>query len=103
MSADLLLEIGSEEIPDWMIPGALEHLGKLAQELAAHGGSVRTDATPRRLVVRIVGLDPEQSLATYERGPKTSAPAGAVAGFARKWGVAPVGITVRGECVRGGG
>ena len=32
MSVDLLLEIGSEEIPDWMIPGALETLRKLAHE-----------------------------------------------------------------------
>lgn len=89
MSVDLLLEIGSEEIPDWMIPGALEHLGKQAQELAVHGGVVRTDGTPRRLVVRVAGLDPEKSLVTYERGPKTTAPAGAIAGFARKWSVSP--------------
>jgi glycyl-tRNA synthetase beta chain len=93
MSADLLLEIGSEEIPDWMIPGALDHLAKQAAELVKHGGPVHVDATPRRLVVRVLGLDAEQSLVTYERGPKTSAPAGAVAGFARKWGVEPDALT----------
>ena len=34
--SDFLLEIGTEEIPDWMIPGALEQLAKLdcsAQQL----------------------------------------------------------------------
>ena len=29
MSLDFLLEIGTEEIPHWMIPGALAQLAKL--------------------------------------------------------------------------
>ena len=29
MSLDFLLEIGTEEIPHWMIPGAIEQLAKI--------------------------------------------------------------------------
>ncbi len=81
MSVDLLLEIGTEEIPDWMIPAALEHLKKQADELVKQIGSVRTDATPRRLVIRILGLDPEQSLTTVRarsEGERTGARGGRV-------------------------
>ena len=49
-----LLEIGSEEIPDWMIEPALEQLKSLFEDLLAQnklGGKVASvDATPRRLV-----------------------------------------------------
>jgi glycyl-tRNA synthetase beta chain len=94
MSVDLLLEIGTEEIPDWMIPGALEHLrsaiGDLltAQKIAA--SSITVNATCRRLVLQAQGL-PERQSDSEERmqGPVKTAPAGAVAGFARKAGVAP--------------
>ena len=48
-----LLEIGSEEIPDWMIAPALEQLRSLFEEMLAAsrlGGRVAwVDATPRRL------------------------------------------------------
>ena len=33
-----LLEIGAEEIPDWMIPGALENLRTLFEETVAKAG-----------------------------------------------------------------
>ena len=60
MSLPFLLEIGTEEIPDWMIPGALENLRALFEEALAKSGisaqSVRVDATPRRLVLRAEGL-----------------------------------------------
>ena len=42
-----LLEIGTEEIPDSMIPGALEYLRSQFP-----GENVRVDATGRRLVIR---------------------------------------------------
>jgi glycyl-tRNA synthetase beta subunit len=42
-----LLEIGTEEIPDWMIPSALEFLRSKFP-----GENVRVDGTGRRLVLR---------------------------------------------------
>ena len=49
---NFLLEIGVEEIPDWMIEPALADLHKrFAEAFATFGGSsISTDATPRRLV-----------------------------------------------------
>ncbi len=53
---NLLLEIGCEEIPDWMLAGALEYLGASIHALKLGDATIRTDATPRRLVVRAEGL-----------------------------------------------
>ncbi|HEY7389862.1 MAG TPA: glycine--tRNA ligase subunit beta [Bryobacteraceae bacterium] len=88
MSLPFLLEIGAEEIPDWMIPGALESLHMLFEKIAIPHETVRLDATPRRLVLRAEGLS-ERQPDTEERvlGPALSAPPQAVAGFARKQGV----------------
>jgi glycyl-tRNA synthetase beta chain len=65
MSLPFLLEIGTEEIPDWMIPGALENLRAFFEETLAKSGisaqSVRVDATPRRLVLRAEGLPARQA------------------------------------------
>jgi len=79
-----LLEIGTEEIPHWMIPGALSQLAKLD----LFGATPTVDATPRRLVVRATGLpdrtpDQEQLV----KGPPISAGDKAAAGFAKKQGV----------------
>ena len=89
---NLLLEIGAEEIPDWMLPGALEYLGaSISEVLKQHqlgGENVRTDATPRRLVVRaeaIVARQPDSEERVW--GPAKSAPEAAIAGFAKKQGV----------------
>ena len=53
---NLLLEIGAEEIPDWMLKGALEYLDAATAALLKDNQlgtpKIRTDATPRRLVVR---------------------------------------------------
>jgi glycyl-tRNA synthetase beta chain len=88
MSLPFLLEIGTEEIPDWMIPGALESLRLLFEKLAIPHESVALDATPRRLVLQAEGL-PERQPDSEERvlGPAKSAPPQALAGFARKQGV----------------
>ena len=51
MSLPFLLEIGAEEIPDWMIPGALESLHLLFEKTGIAHETVRLDATPRRLVI----------------------------------------------------
>ena len=95
---NLLLEIGCEEIPDWMLAGALEYLSNAIGDLTKdvrQGGSIRTDATPRRLVVRVEGLIARQP-DSEERvwGPAKSAPAPAVAGFAKKQGVTPEQLEV---------
>ena len=52
MSLRFLLEIGTEEIPDWMIPGALDSLRTLFVELMGGEFGTTVDATPRRLVLR---------------------------------------------------
>jgi glycyl-tRNA synthetase beta chain len=84
MSLDFLLEIGTEEIPHWMIPGALKQLAAAD----CLGAEPRVDATPRRLVVQASGLpertpDQEQVI----KGPPVSAGDKAAAGFAKKQGV----------------
>jgi glycyl-tRNA synthetase beta chain len=90
-----LLEIGTEEIPDWMIPDALENLRLLFEKLAIAHESITMDATPRRLVLRAEGL-PAKQADSEERvmGPAKSAPAPAVAGFARKQGVKPEELAI---------
>jgi glycyl-tRNA synthetase beta chain len=95
MSLPFLLEIGTEEIPDWMIPSALENLRLLFEKLAIPHDSIAMDATPRRLVLRADCL-PAKQADSEERvtGPAKSAPAQAVAGFARKQGVKPEDLTV---------
>jgi glycyl-tRNA synthetase beta chain len=95
LSLPFLLEIGTEEIPDWMIPGALESLHVLFEKTGIPHETVRLDATPRRLVLRADGL-PERQADSEERvlGPSKSAPAQAVAGFARKQGVPPEALSV---------
>jgi len=88
VSLRLLVEIGTEEIPDWMIPTALENLRLSFEKLEIPHESVRLDATPRRLVLRAEGL-PARQPDSVERvlGPPKAAPPQAAAGFARKQGV----------------
>jgi glycyl-tRNA synthetase beta chain len=95
VSLPFLLEIGTEEIPDWMIPGALADLRARFEKLGIPHDGIATDATPRRLVLRAEGL-PERQADTEERivGPAKSAPPQAVAGFARKQGVNPEALTI---------
>jgi glycyl-tRNA synthetase beta chain len=106
VSIPFLLEIGTEEIPDWMIVPALNNLQVMFQALLdqhALGGRVTAvDATPRRLVLRAEGLLERQADAEeLVLGPSKSAGAGAAAGFAKKMGTTPdqLGIqtTAKGE------
>ncbi len=89
---NLLLEIGAEEIPDWMLTGALDYLSSALADLLKQNNlgetEIQTDATPRRLVVRTEGIIPRQP-DTEERiwGPAKTAPAQAVSGFAKKQGL----------------
>src|SRR4051794_6310205 len=92
MSLPFLLELGAEEIPDWMIEPALESLRDLFTAVLIEqrlGGSVfALDATPRRLVLQAQDLLEAQPDETrVVSGPPVSASSGAVAGFARKLGV----------------
>ncbi len=94
MSVSFLLEIGAEEIPDWMIVPALNNLQDMFQSyLDQNGTGVKVesmDATPRRLVLRADGLKERQDdVADLVLGPPKSAGASAVNGFARKMGVKP--------------
>jgi len=95
VSLPFLFEIGVEEIPDWMIPDALENLRLLFEKLEIPYESVTLDATPRRLVLRAEGL-PARQADSQERvlGPAKSAPAQAVEGFARKQGVKPEDLAI---------
>lgn len=93
-----LLEVGTEEIPDWMILPALNDLQRLFEGLLKDSGlafeRVAVDGTPRRLVLRAEGL-PSRQADTEElvTGPpkatafKDGQPTGAALGFARKMGV----------------
>ncbi len=100
MSVPFLLEIGTEEIPDWMIPGALENLRALFTDLLdknnLNHAKPRLDATPRRLVLRADGLPLRQADSEeLVTGPAKTAPPNAVAGFAKKLGVAPEALTIQ--------
>ncbi|HXA64629.1 MAG TPA: glycine--tRNA ligase subunit beta [Bryobacteraceae bacterium] len=94
MSLPVLLEIGTEEIPDWMIILALNSLQDMFQGLldqhALGGKVISTAATPRRLVLRAQGLVERQADAEeLVLGPPKSVGAGAAAGFAKKMGTTP--------------
>ena len=94
MSLPFLLEIGTEEIPDWMIIPALNNLQDMFQALLDQhvlGGRVTgVDATPRRLVLRAEGLlDRQVDVEELVLGPPKSVGAGAAAGFAKKMGATP--------------
>lgn len=85
--ADFLLEIGTEEIPDWIIDGALSDLrDKFRNTFGAFGGNaLRTEATPRRLVLLAEALSERApDTQTVVQGPYLSAGPKAAEGFARK-------------------
>jgi glycyl-tRNA synthetase beta chain len=84
---DFLLEIGSEEIPDWMIRPALESLRtSFSEHAGALNGTIELlDATPRRLVLFATGL--AEQLPDVQQvipGPYLSAGPKAAEGFAKK-------------------
>jgi glycyl-tRNA synthetase beta chain len=99
MSVPFLLEIGTEEIPDWMIGPALNDLRGLFENLlqqnslGSEGNELTLEATPRRLVLQASALAERQADAEeIISGPPKSAafkdgqPTGAALGFARKFG-----------------
>ncbi len=93
-----LLEIGTEEIPDWMIQPALKQLGELFEASLKDNklaGSVTwLEATPRRLALKAEGILARQANSVeLVTGPPKSAGEGAAAGFARKLGVEASALT----------
>lgn len=99
MSAELFLELGTEEIPAGFIPRALEDMENLLRQELEHArvshGAVRTFATPRRLAISIADVARVQHRQELElTGPPAriaydaqGQPTKAAIGFARTNGV----------------
>jgi glycyl-tRNA synthetase beta chain len=86
-----LLELRSEEIPARMQAGARAELEKLfrgaMQAAGVAVGALTVWSTPRRLALIARGLPLATEAVSEEvKGPKTSAPEQALAGFLRKTG-----------------
>jgi glycyl-tRNA synthetase beta chain len=80
---NFLLEIGTEEIPHWMIPAAVKDL----KTFGLVGAAVAVDATPRRLVVTADLPQTQASEVIEVPGPPRTAGPIAAQSFARKMGV----------------
>jgi len=99
MSADLIFEIGCEELPASFIGPALELLAagwtSEAARLRIGHGEVRTLGTPRRLALLVKGVATRaEDVEERGEGPALSSafdgegrPTKAAEGFARKWGL----------------
>jgi len=100
MTAELLLEIGTEEIPAGYLENGLEELKRLAEECLKENridmaGGLEVYGTPRRLVLLGRGVSKKQQDLTQEvTGPpknvaydKEGIPTKAAEGFAKKQGV----------------
>lgn len=99
MSAELFLELGTEEIPAGFIPRALEDMEKLLRQELEQArithGDIRTFATPRRLAVAVAAVARTQQRQQLEvTGPPAriayddqGQPTKAAIGFARTNGV----------------
>ena len=101
MSKDLLLEIGTEEIPAHAMPNLLREMKRLAGEMLTEQrisyDEIRTLGTPRRMALIVTGAAERQAdVNTETRGPAISIafdadgnPTKAGVGFARGQHVAP--------------
>jgi glycyl-tRNA synthetase beta chain len=92
VSLPFLLEIGTEEIPDWMIVDALDQLARNIQGILRQNELddplLPVQGTPRRLTVGATTLpDGRPEKVKPEPGPLVSAGSKAVEGFARKYRV----------------
>lgn len=116
--AELLLEVGTEELPASFVRGAFTELAeKLSVQLLdarlidTNGQSVtesvRALGTPRRQIIAISGIRPRQEDSVKEmRGPSTKAaftadgsPSPALVGFCRGQGVNPATVRTEGDYV----
>ncbi len=106
MAADLLIEIGTEEIPARFIPPVLEEmkasLQKRLQQERLEFEAVKTMGTPRRLALIATGVAEQQAESTAEIvGPPQAVaydaqgqPTKAAVGFARSQGVEVADLTI---------
>ncbi|HET6465000.1 MAG TPA: glycine--tRNA ligase subunit beta [Nitrospiria bacterium] len=104
---ELILEVGTEEIPSRVLPPALIELKEKAIRMLSDARipaeRVETFATPRRLVVRATGVPPRQvTQVTEVTGPPRSAaydadgrPTAAAIGFAKAQGVSVENLTIK--------
>lgn len=83
---ELFLELFSEEIPARMQARAADDLGRLCSEALAplSPGDLRTFHGPRRIALVAQVAPAVAASSSTERGPRTSAPEQALAGFLRK-------------------
>jgi glycyl-tRNA synthetase beta chain len=107
MQQDLLFEIGAEEIPASYIQPALDQMKMLAdaffREARLEHAGIRTEGTPRRLVLMVQGLQDRQDDRSEEvQGPSAKAAFGpdgqltAVGlGFAKGKGIDPAKLSVK--------
>lgn len=107
MSKNLLLEIGTEEVPAHVMPGILKELKEKAekalQENRVAFESVRTIGTPRRTALLVTGLaESQEDVESENRGPSVQIafdadgnPTKAAQGFARGQKVDPKDLVVK--------
>ncbi len=107
MSKDLLLEIGTEEIPAAFLPKALSELKSLGEELLERERlpfqSIHAYATPRRMILHVNELpDRQRDLSRTVAGPPRAVsfdpdgnPTKAAVGFAKSQGVDLEELSVR--------
>jgi glycyl-tRNA synthetase beta chain len=106
-SKDLLLEIGTEEIPSEFLPGAISDLATYARQALEEArldcGEIRSLGTPRRLVLYAKALrEAQRPLSRQVVGPSARAafdaegkPTPAALGFARGQGIPWESLTVK--------
>ena len=99
MSKTLLLEIGTEEIPAYAMPGIISQLKENAEktftDLRLSYDNVKTMGTPRRLALIVEGLaENQEDLSKENRGTAVNIafdadgnPTKAAQGFARGQGI----------------
>src|SRR4051812_40884655 len=90
---DFLLDIHTEPFPARFVPPALDQLKAGAAKWLAgrvDHGEIAVAGTLRHLILTVASVAPK-GLDKTERfkGPKVGAPAPALEGFARKYGLAP--------------
>jgi len=107
MTKDLLLEIGTEEIPARFMSGTLQQLESIAKaklaELRIGHGDIQVVGTPRRLVLVVRDLAQDQTdIHSENKGPsvkiafdKDNNPTKAAQGFARGQGVMASQLVVK--------
>ncbi len=106
MAKELLMEIGTEEIPAAFLPRVIEDLADLAAKELSEGrlsyGEIKTFATPRRLALIVTDLNERQETQIVKKtGPATRVAwdkeghfTPAALGFARSQGVEPADLKV---------